>query len=165
MLKATVVSSEKGRVVIMDSITKVTPDDAGANVVSASHGGASSGEFALEVPLSSVFFNDAGVGKEGAGIAALATLEARGIAAGTVSHESAKIGDSQDMWDRHQSCQQTRHRAWAPPWAEAEGHSRGFGRCESGTMTLSVRDLSIRFGCIAAVTKMHLDVGKREIIG
>ena len=99
MLKATVVSTEKGRVVIMDSITKVTPDDAGANVVSASHGGVSSGEFALEVPLSSVFFNDAGVGKEGAGIAALAMLEARGIAAGTVSHESAKIGDSQDMWD------------------------------------------------------------------
>ena len=99
MLKATVVSTEKGRVVIMDSITKVTPNDAGANVVSASHGGASSGEFALEVPLSSVFFNDAGGGKEGAGIAALAMLEARGIAAGTVSHESAKIGDSQDMWD------------------------------------------------------------------
>ena len=99
MLKTTVLNTEKGRVVIMDSITKVTPDDAGANVVSASHGGASSGEFALEVPLSSVFFNDAGVGKEGAGIAALAMLEARGIAAGTVSHESAKIGDSQDMWD------------------------------------------------------------------
>ena len=32
-------------------------------------------------------------------------------------------------------------------------------------MTLSVRDLSIRFGCVAAVTKMHLDVGKRDIIG
>src|SRR3954447_3715831 len=99
MLKATVVSTEKGRVVIMDSITKVTPDDAGANVVSALHGGASSGEFALEVPLSSVFFNDAGVGKDGAGIAALAMLETRGVAAGTVGHQSAKIGDSQDMWD------------------------------------------------------------------
>lgn len=36
-----------GSVVIMDSITKVTPADAGAIVVSASHGGASSGEFAL----------------------------------------------------------------------------------------------------------------------
>jgi hypothetical protein len=99
MLKTTVLNGEKGHVVIMDSITKVVPDDAGAHVVSASHGGVSSGEFALEVPLSSVFFNDAGVGKEGAGIAALAMLEARGVAAGTVSHESAKIGDSQDMLD------------------------------------------------------------------
>src|ERR1700730_2574166 len=61
MLKSTVVNTERGRVIIMDSITKVTPDDAGANVVSASHGGVSSGEFALAVPLSSVFFNDAGV--------------------------------------------------------------------------------------------------------
>ncbi len=99
MLKATVVSTGKGRVVIMDSITKVTPEDAGANVVSASHGGASSGEFALEVPLSSVFFNDAGVGKENAGIAALEMLEQRGVAAGTVSNESAKIGDAQDHWE------------------------------------------------------------------
>jgi ABC-type branched-subunit amino acid transport system ATPase component len=32
-------------------------------------------------------------------------------------------------------------------------------------MTLSVRDLSIRFGFVAAVTKMDLDVGNREIIG
>jgi ABC-type branched-subunit amino acid transport system ATPase component len=32
-------------------------------------------------------------------------------------------------------------------------------------MMLSVRELSIRFGCVAAVTKMHLDVGKRDIIG
>ncbi|WP_298964355.1 hypothetical protein [uncultured Methylobacterium sp.] len=99
MLKAIVLEGERGSVVIMDSITKVTPEDAGAHVVSASHGGASSGEFALEVPLSSVFFNDAGVGKDGAGIAALAMLGARGVAAGTVSHESARIGDSRDMWD------------------------------------------------------------------
>jgi hypothetical protein len=59
--------------------------------------------------LSSVFFNDAGVGKEGAGIAALAMLEARGIAAGTVSHESAKIGDSQDMWDHGVISHANRH--------------------------------------------------------
>src|SRR5689334_1631412 len=99
MLKETVASTPKGRVVIMDSITKVTPDDNGANVVSASHGGASSGEFALEVPLASVFFNDAGVGKNRAGIAALAMLQARGIAAGTISHETGRIGDCQDMWN------------------------------------------------------------------
>jgi ABC-type branched-subunit amino acid transport system ATPase component len=32
-------------------------------------------------------------------------------------------------------------------------------------MTLSVRDLSMSFGGVAAVTKMHLDVGNREIAG
>jgi hypothetical protein len=68
-------------------------------VVSASHGGVSSGEFALEVPLQGAFFNDAGVGKDEAGIAALAMLQARGVAAATVSHQSARIGDCQDTWE------------------------------------------------------------------
>ena len=98
MLKREVENGNGGRVIIMDSITKLTPDDAGAIVVSASHGGVSSGEFALAVPLMAVFFNDAGVGKDNAGIAALEMLQKKGIAAGTVSHTSARIGDSVDMW-------------------------------------------------------------------
>ena len=98
MLKKEVAGGPGGRVLIMDSITKVVPEDAGTLVVSASHGGASSGEFALEVPLMAAFFNDAGVGKDDAGIAALAMLQQRGIAGGTVSHTSARIGDSQDTW-------------------------------------------------------------------
>ena len=77
----------------------MSAEDRGAHVVSASHGGASSGEFALETPLSSVFFNDAGVGKDKAGISALDMLQKRGVAAGAISHESGRIGDSQDMWD------------------------------------------------------------------
>jgi uncharacterized protein YunC (DUF1805 family) len=99
VLKREVERGDKGRVVLMDSITKVTAEDKGAVVVSASHGGASSGEFALEVPLTGAFFNDAGVGKDDAGIVALEMLQKRGVAAGTVSHTSARIGDSQDMWD------------------------------------------------------------------
>ncbi len=99
MLKKEVAQGPGGRVLIMDSITKVCEGDEGTLVVSASHGGASSGEFALEVPLRAAFFNDAGVGKDGAGIAALDMLQARGVAGGTVSHLSARIGDSQDMWD------------------------------------------------------------------
>ena len=99
MLKKEVASGPGGRVLIMDSITKVAREDEGSFVVSASHGGASSGEFALEVPLKAAFFNDAGGGKDDAGIAALAMLQQRGVAGGTVSHTSACIGDSQDMWD------------------------------------------------------------------
>ena len=100
MLKKEVATGPGGRVVIMDSITKVTPQDAGTYVVSASHGGASSGEFALEVPLAAAFFNDAGVGKDDAGIAALSMLQQRGVAGGTVSHTSARLGDAQDTWDQ-----------------------------------------------------------------
>lgn len=99
MLKKQVAQGELGKVIVMDSITKVSKEDEGQVVVSASHGGSSSGEFALEVLLKAVFFNDAGVGKDDAGISALTMLQQRGIAGGTVSHLSARIGDSQDMWD------------------------------------------------------------------
>jgi hypothetical protein len=83
----------------MDSITKVSPDDEGSVVVCASHGGSSSGEFALEVPLKVVIFNDAGVGRDNAGIAALEMLQSRGVAAAAVAHTSGRIGDSLDMWE------------------------------------------------------------------
>ena len=99
MLKVQIEQSHGRRVILMDSITKLTPDDAEAIVISASHGGASSGEVALAVPLKVVFFNDAGVGKDNAGIVALDMLEASGVAAGTVAHTSARIGDSRDMWE------------------------------------------------------------------
>jgi hypothetical protein len=99
MLKKEIVSGPRGRVLLMDSITMVAAGDEGTWVVSGSHGGTSSGEFALEIPLRIAFFNDAGVGKDNAGIAALDMLQARGVAGGAVSHASARIGDSQDMWD------------------------------------------------------------------
>lgn len=86
MLKTEVARGKSGRVIIMDSTTRVTPEDTGAIVVCASHGGSSSGEFALEVPLAVVF----------------STLEAKGIAAGTVAHTTAKIGNRRrsavDRW-------------------------------------------------------------------
>jgi hypothetical protein len=99
MLKQEVLRGPRGHVLLADTITKVRAEDEGAWVVSASHGGTSSAQFALAVPLRGVFFNDAGVGKDDAGIAALSLLQAQGVPAGTVSHLSARIGDSQDMWD------------------------------------------------------------------
>jgi hypothetical protein len=99
MLKKEVVKGKGGRVILMDSITKVKPEDKGAIVVCASHGGTSSGEFALEVPLKAVIFNDAGVGKDDAGIAALAMLQQKGVPAATVAHTSGRIGDAMDMWE------------------------------------------------------------------
>ena len=98
MLKQEIARGPGGRVLIMDTITKVVADDAGCIVVSASHGGSSSAEFALAHALALAVFNDAGVGKDGAGIVALALLQARGVAAATVAHSSARIGDARDTW-------------------------------------------------------------------
>lgn len=99
MLKVQIEEGKGGRVILMDSITKVTAEDEGAIVVSGSHGGSSSGEFALEVPLKVVFFSDAGVGKDNAGIVSLDLLQEQGVACGMVSHTSGRIGDANDMWE------------------------------------------------------------------
>lgn len=86
------------RVVLLDSISTVGTPDAGAVVVSGSHGGESAADYAAAVPLRACFFNDAGVGKDAAGIVALALLEARGVPAGAYGHDSARIGDAEDAW-------------------------------------------------------------------
>ena len=95
MIKRVVAERGGRKVILMDSISHVDAGDAGHIVVSASHGGASSGEYASRHQLAAVFFNDAGVGKDNAGIAALGMLK---VPAGTVDHLSARIGDVEDMW-------------------------------------------------------------------
>ncbi len=83
-------------VVLVDSITQVLPEDAGQVVVTGSHGGGSAASFAMRVPALLYVFNDAGIGKDRAGISGLDGLEAQGIAACAVSNVSARIGDASD---------------------------------------------------------------------
>ncbi len=99
MLRKTVTHEGGHPVILVDSITKIEPQDAGAIIVSASHGGQSSGEFALAVPFTAVLFNDAGIGKDEAGVSALPMLDSHGVASCAVSHESGRIGDAADMWE------------------------------------------------------------------
>lgn len=84
---------------LVDSITELNAGDAGCIAVSGSHGGVSSARYAIAArPLLSVF-NDAGVGKDAAGIAGLALLQAEGLAACAVSHDSARIGSAHSTWE------------------------------------------------------------------
>ena len=87
------------RVLLLDSITWLAEDDAGHIVVSGSHGGRSAGEYAVRWPLALCCLNDAGVGKDQAGIVALDMLESRGTPAVAYGHMSARIGDARDAWD------------------------------------------------------------------
>ena len=86
-------------VVIADTITVLGAAHAGAVIVCASHGGASSGEFALRYPCVGVFFNDAGIGKEHAGVAGVLALDAHGLASAGVDNASAEIGLGHDTWE------------------------------------------------------------------
>lgn len=89
------------RVVLVDSASLVRAEDAGAVVVTGSHGGLVGGDpaMALRTDAFAVLFNDAGIGIEQAGIARLAALDARGIAAATVAAASARIGEARSMLD------------------------------------------------------------------
>jgi uncharacterized protein YunC (DUF1805 family) len=84
------------RLRVIHSITElVVGQDGGCLAISGSHGGLSAAGYALAArPLLSVF-NDAGVGKEGAGIVGLELLQSHGLAACAVGHDSARIGDAQ----------------------------------------------------------------------
>ena len=82
--------------VLLDSVSDVGAEHAGLIVVTGSHGGISAAQFAAHVPALLYVFNDAGGGKDGAGIAGLARLEAAGIAACAVAHDSARIGEAVD---------------------------------------------------------------------
>ena len=84
---------------LVDSITEAVDRGAGCAVVSGSHGGTSAGRFALQAGVRLVVFNDAGIGKDSAGIAALPLLQQRGIAAVAVAHDSARVGDAASTLD------------------------------------------------------------------
>lgn len=83
---------------LLDSIALITPDMANSLVVTGSHGGTSAASFvlALSEKPHAVFFNDAGIGKDDAGIAALSLMQAAGVVAAVYAHTSARIGDAQD---------------------------------------------------------------------
>lgn len=89
------------RVVVMDSMSLITADDAGHVVVAASHGGILGGkpETAAKYPVFAAVTNDAAFGIDGAGISRLAALQDRGIAAACVSAFSARIGDGRSQWE------------------------------------------------------------------
>ena len=88
------------RPIIADSITAVPAGARGQPLVCASHGGLYAAHCALRAGVSAVLFNDAGIGRERAGIAGLDLLDRHGIPAVAVSHRSARIGDGLDCYQR-----------------------------------------------------------------
>lgn len=83
-------------ITVTDSITFLNENNAGDIVVCGSHGGISAGHYAQKHGLKAVFFNDAGIGKNNAGIKGLDGLNDAGIIACTVDCMSAEIFNGQD---------------------------------------------------------------------
>jgi hypothetical protein len=79
----------------------VVAEDAGRILAIGSHGALHGGrpETALAADALAAVFNDAGVGKDDIGITRLPVLDARGVAAATVSAMSARIGEGRSTYE------------------------------------------------------------------
>ena len=82
--------------VTVDSITRSPGDARGAVVVCGSHGGMYPAWFAAKAGVAGAIFNDAGVGRHGAGVGGVAWLDSLEIPACAVDYRSARIGDGAD---------------------------------------------------------------------
>lgn len=86
--------------VILDSITQLGDGACDFTVICASHGGAYVARIALARGVPALLVNDAGVGRDKAGIAALSLFEMHARPAAALDHGSARIGDGADCAGR-----------------------------------------------------------------
>jgi hypothetical protein len=97
--KSVIYSSSSGhRITVVDSNSMIGPENVNDLVFTGSHGGLVGPKPAIPAPVLAVFYNDAGFGKNGAGVSRLPWLERNGIAAATVSAASARIGVGMDTY-------------------------------------------------------------------
>ena len=89
------------RVIACDSAALVESDDAGAIIITGSHGGVLAGRpgYGIAAQAHGAVFNDAGFGIDQAGIQRLSVLEQAGIPAVTVDAATARIGDARSAWE------------------------------------------------------------------
>jgi hypothetical protein len=82
-----------------DSVTELQ-EIRGQVLVAGSHGGVIAAWYAAKAGVRAVILNDAGIGKDEAGVAGLRWLGTIGMAAAAADHRSARIGDGKDMLER-----------------------------------------------------------------
>ena len=96
--KRYLVRNESGepRVICLDAAPLLEPADAGQIVITGSHAAMFRGrpDGVVGPEVRAIFFSDAGVGLDNAGIARLADLDKRDMPAATASAASAPIGDA-----------------------------------------------------------------------
>jgi hypothetical protein len=83
-----------------DSVTELDARHRGTVLVAGSHGGRIAAYYASRAGVHAVVLNDAGTGKEDAGVAGVAALESIGMAAAAADCATARIGDGADTLSR-----------------------------------------------------------------
>lgn len=99
LVKNLLSQKEPTGITLYDSISYAKGGDKNKLIISGSHGGISSVKYAVDKKLFGVILNDAGVGKNKAGISGLPVLENNGILGITVDAKSAEIGNAKDTYE------------------------------------------------------------------
>lgn len=86
--------------IILDSVTQLGAEHRGRASYCASHGGLYAGYCAAKSGTGAIIFNDAGIGRDQAGIAGVKLLNDLQVPAAAISHQSARIGDGADGFKR-----------------------------------------------------------------
>ncbi|MDB5590303.1 MAG: hypothetical protein JWR86_828 [Enterovirga sp.] len=86
-------------IILADTVTKLSDVHRGCVLVCGSHGGVYAGYCAAKGGVRAVILNDAGIGKDRAGIGSLAFLDRIGLAAATADTRTCRIGEAGGMLD------------------------------------------------------------------
>ncbi|MGB3413441.1 MAG: hypothetical protein WBA28_01860 [Microbacteriaceae bacterium] len=95
----TVAETDNGNIYAVWSSSRIDGDRSKDILVVASHGAKIMALYVMRTNPKGVICNDAGFGLDNSGIEGLAELNNYGVAAATVSTESARIGDAKSTWD------------------------------------------------------------------
>lgn len=90
------------KIVVADSAAAMDESTKGDVFVDGSHCGINVGEMTLHSGVGAMIGNDAGMGKNDAGIAALKMCDEQGIPAAAVAAMSAKIGSGMSTYEQGQ---------------------------------------------------------------
>lgn len=146
-------------IIAVPSVTKLPPETDGAVVVGGSHGAIYAAYLSAKAGARAAIHNDAGIGRDEAGVSGLAWAQAHGMAMAAVMSASARIGDGEDMLRRGvisrtnalavscgvapgQSAAEAAERLKSAPWPHAKPATVAEGRAMAGRV-LCVDSISL----------------------
>ena len=97
--KKVIQEDEWGEVIVIDSAVQMGPDETGRVLVVGSHGSELTARYVAQYLPFGVILNDAGKGKNNAGISGLSILNSMDILGATVDCMTARIGEGHDNYN------------------------------------------------------------------
>ncbi|WP_455211890.1 hypothetical protein [Kaarinaea lacus] len=83
---------------IIDSVSELSAEHENLWIFCGSHGGANATKHALTFNIAGIVFNDAGIGKDNAGVAGLSLCDQQGVPAACVDCHTARIGEGKETY-------------------------------------------------------------------